>query len=198
MQNRVIIYARVSTTGQTTDRQISELQEIAVNAGWQVVSVLTDHGISGTKGRDKRPALDEALKMLTRRDADRLMVWSVDRLGRSTQDLITTLNEIHGAGAELFIKQQAIDTATPAGKALFGMLSIFSELEAAMIKERIHSGLAKAKAKGVKLGRPQRNIPIQTVQKMYRLKGEGLSLRKISKELDVPYNAVRDHLKEPA
>ena len=198
MQNRVIIYARVSTTGQTTDRQISELQEIAVNAGWQVVSVLTDHGISGTKGRDKRPALDEALNMLTRRDADRLMVWSVDRLGRSTQDLITTLNEIHGAGAELFIKQQAIDTATPAGKALFGMLSIFSELEAAMIKERIHSGLAKAKAKGVKLGRPQRNIPIQTVQKMYRLKGEGLSLRKISKELDVPYNAVRDHLKEPA
>lgn len=198
MQNRAIIYARVSTTGQTTDRQISELQEIAVNAGWEVVSVLTDHGISGTKGRDKRPALDEALKMLTRRDADRLMVWSVDRLGRSTQDLITTLNEIHGAGAELFIKQQAIDTATPAGKALFGMLSIFSELEAAMIKERIHSGLAKAKANGVKLGRPQRNIPIQTVQKMYRLKGEGLSLRKISKELDVPYNAVRDHLKEPA
>ena len=198
MQNRVIIYARVSTTGQTTDRQISELQEIAVNAGWSVVSVLTDHGISGTKGRDKRPALDEALNMLTRRDADRLMVWSVDRLGRSTQDLITTLNEIHGAGAELFIKQQAIDTATPAGKALFGMLSIFSELEAAMIKERIHSGLAKAKANGVKLGRPQRNIPVPTVQKIYRLKGEGLSMRKISRVLDVPYNGVRDLLKEPA
>jgi len=196
MQNRVIIYARVSTTGQTTDRQISELQEIAVNAGWEVVSVLTDHGISGTKGRDKRPALDEALKMLTRRDADRLMVWSVDRLVRSNQDLITILNEIHGAGAELFIKQQAIDTATPAGKALFGMLSIFSELEAAMIKERIHSGLAKAREKGVKLGRPQRRVPVATVQKMYRLKGEGLSMRKISRVLDVPYNAVRDQLTE--
>ena len=198
MPNRAIIYARVSTTGQSTDRQISELREAAGYAGWEVVSVLTDHGISGTKGRDKRPALDEALKMLTRREADRLCVWSVDRLGRSNQDLITILSEIHAAGAELFIKQQSIDTATPAGKALFGMLSIFAELEAAMIKERIHSGLAKAKENGVKLGRPERSIPKVTVQKMYRLKADGLSLRKISRELDVPYNAVRDQLKDEA
>jgi DNA invertase Pin-like site-specific DNA recombinase len=198
MNNCAVIYARVSTSGQSTERQVSELQEVASNAGWNVVSVFTDDGISGTKGRDKRPALDAALKKLAVREADRLMVWSVDRLGRSLQDLISTLNEIHSSGAELFIKQQALDTATPAGKALFGMLGVFAEFESAMIKERIHSGLAKARAKGVKLGRPERRIPKVTVRKMYQLKADGLSLRRISRELELPYSVVRDRLMDTA
>ena len=194
MANRAIIYARVSTTGQSTQQQVDELQEIAAQAGWDVVSIFRDEGISGTKGRAERPALDKILKMFAAREADRLMVWSVDRLGRSLQDLISTLNEIHGSGAELFIKQQALDTATPAGKALFGMLGVFAEFESAMIKERIHSGLAKARAKGVKLGRPERRIPKVTVLKMYQMKADGLSLRRISRELALPYSAVRDRL----
>ena len=196
--NRSVIYARVSTTGQSTEQQVTELREVAANAGWNVVAVKVDHGISGTKGRDKRPALDEALKMLAGKEADRLMVWSVDRLGRSTQHLIATLNDIQGAGAELFIKQQQIDTATPAGKALFGMLSIFSELEAALIKERIHAGLAKAKAKGKKLGRPERHIPKSTQILMYRMNADGISMRKISRDLNLPYSAVRDRLQKTA
>lgn len=154
-QRRVALYLRVSTDDQTTDNQLRELQQVAERAGWEIVHVYRDHAISGSKGRDKRPAFDQLLKDATRRKFDMVAAWSVDRLGRSLQDLVGFLSEIHGAGVDLYLHQQAIDTSTPAGKALFQMMGVFAEFERAMIVERVNAGLARARAQGKRLGRPK-------------------------------------------
>jgi DNA invertase Pin-like site-specific DNA recombinase len=135
---------KASTVDQTTANQERELREIAGRVG----------GISGAKGRDKRPAFDALCRDATKRQFDVVMAWSVDRLGRSLQDLIGFLSELHALGIDLFLHQQGLDTTTPAGKAMFQMLGVFAEFERSMIKERVRAGLARAKAAGTKLGRP--------------------------------------------
>jgi DNA invertase Pin-like site-specific DNA recombinase len=152
---RVALYLRVSTDGQTTRNQHDELEQHAKRAGWRVVEVYRDHGISGAKGRDKRPAFDRLCKDATRRQFDIIAVWSVDRLGRSLQDLMAFLGEAHALGVDIYLHQQAIDTTTPAGKALFQMMSVFAEFERAMIRERVNAGLRRARAQGNRLGRPR-------------------------------------------
>jgi DNA invertase Pin-like site-specific DNA recombinase len=151
---RVALYLRVSTDGQTTANQQRELEAVAERCGWQVVQVYQDRGTSGAKGRDKRPAFDRLLKDATRREFDIIAAWSVDRLGRSLQHLVAFLGEVHAVGVDLYLHQQAIDTTTPAGKALFGMMGVFAEFERSMIQERVRAGLKRAKAQGKRLGRP--------------------------------------------
>ena len=150
----VALYLRVSTTGQTVENQRRELEAAAERHGWTVAHS-TDAGISGAKGRDKRPGLDALLKGVARRDFDLVAAWSVDRLGRSLQDLVGTLGELQAKGVGLYLHQQGIDTTTPAGKALFQMLGVFAEFERAMIHERVMAGLARARAQGRRLGRPK-------------------------------------------
>ncbi|MER8528262.1 recombinase family protein [Mesorhizobium sp. M1272] len=152
---KVAIYTRVSTDKQTTENQERELRQIAERAGWEIVEVYCDHGISGSKGRDKRPAFDRMLKDATRRRFDMVMAWSVDRLGRSLQHLVGFLSELQGAAIDLFLHQQGIDTTTPAGKAMYQMLGVFAEFERSIIVARINSGLVTARAKGKRLGRPR-------------------------------------------
>jgi len=155
MAKRVALYLRVSTgDGQTIENQRQALEEMAARAGWQVVEVYADEGISGTKGRERRPAFDRMLKAALRRKFDMIAVWSVDRLGRSLQDLVAFLSELKAAGVDLFLHQQALDTSSPSGRALFQMLGVFAEFEAAMIRERTLAGLARARAQGKRLGRP--------------------------------------------
>jgi DNA invertase Pin-like site-specific DNA recombinase len=149
----VAIYTRVSTDHQTTENQERELREIAERMGWTVVEVYRDQGVSGAKGRNGRPAFDALCKDAARRRFDMIMAWSVDRLGRSLQDLVVFLSELHALGIDLFLHQQGVDTATPAGKALFQMMGVFAEFERAMIRERVKSGLERAKAQGKRLGR---------------------------------------------
>src|SRR5687768_8721423 len=107
---RVAIYVRVSTKGQTVENQRRELEEIAGRSGWQVVEVYRDSGISGAKGRDKRPGFDRLMKDAIRRQFDIVAAWSVDRLGRSLLDLVETLSEMHAVGVDLYLHRQAIDT----------------------------------------------------------------------------------------
>ena len=155
MAKRVALYLRVSTgDGQTIENQRQALEEMAARAGWQVVEVYADEGISGTKGRERRPAFDRMLKAALRRKFDMIAAWSVDRLGRSLQDLVAFLSELKAAGVDLFLHQQALDTSSPSGRALFQMLGVFAEFEAAMIRERTLAGLARARAQGKRLGRP--------------------------------------------
>src|SRR5262249_8347700 len=142
------------TTDQTTANQERELREVAARMGCNIVKVYKDHGISGAKGRDKRPAFDALSKAAARREFDMVMAWSVDRLGRSLQDLVAFLSELHALSIDLFLHQQGLDTTTPAGKAMFGMMGVFAEFERAMIQERVRAGLARAKADGKTLGRP--------------------------------------------
>ncbi len=149
------LYARVSThNGQTPENQLRELRAVAKRHGWKVVTTYTDEGISGAKGRDKRPGLDALLKGVARKEFDVVAAWSVDRLGRSLQDLIGTLNELKAKNVDLYLHKQGLDTATPAGKAMFQMLGVFAEFEREIIAERIHAGLARAKEQGTKSGKP--------------------------------------------
>ena len=151
---RAALYLRVSTDEQTTDNQERELRQTAERAGWEITHVYRDEGISGSKGRDRRPGLDAMLKDATRRQFDVVAAWSVDRLGRSLQDLVSMLSDIHAAGIDLYLHQQAIDTTTPAGKAMFQMMGVFAEFERAMIRDRVKAGMARAKAQGKRLGKP--------------------------------------------
>jgi DNA invertase Pin-like site-specific DNA recombinase len=151
---RAVFYLRVSTIDQTTANQERELRNVAERMGCEVVKVYKDHGISGAKGRDKRPAFDALCRAAARREFDLVMAWSVDRLGRSLQDLVGFLSELHALKIDLFLHQQGLDTTTPAGKAMFQMMGVFAEFERAMIQERVRAGLARAKSEGKRLGRP--------------------------------------------
>src|SRR3954453_14197068 len=151
---RAAIYLRVSTTGQTVENQRRELEQVAERRGGTITEVYEDAGISGAKGRDKRPGFDQMLKDASRRKFDVIMAWAIDRLGRSLTDLLATIEHLEATGVDLYLDQQNIDTTTPAGKLLFQITGAFAEFERTMIRSRINAGLARAKAEGKKLGRP--------------------------------------------
>jgi len=153
-QKTVGFYLRVSTGEQTVENQRHELLAAAERRGWQVVAEFCDNGISGAGGRDKRSGFDRLHRAITRREFDIVAAWSVDRLGRSLQDLVAFLGELHGAGVDLYLDRQGVDTSTPAGKALFQMLGVFAEFERTIIQERIAAGIARARAKGTRSGKP--------------------------------------------
>jgi DNA invertase Pin-like site-specific DNA recombinase len=156
--------------------QLLALRQVAERAGWHVVEEYVDHGISGAKGRDQRPAFDLLMKDATRRKFDIIMAWSVDRLGRSLQDLVCFLGDVHAQAVDLYLDRQGVDTTTPGGKALFQMMGVFAEFERAMIRERVCAGLDKARAKGKRLGRPQVARAVEDAIRAARAAGRG-SLR---------------------
>ncbi len=199
MAKRVAIYARVSTTnGQSTENQLRELRKVAKRAGWEIAAEYTDEGISGSKGRDQRPGFDDMLKAATRREFDMVAAWSVDRLGRSLQDLVSFLSELHGAGIDLYLDRQGLDTTTPAGKAMFGMLSVFAEFERGIIKERIAAGLDRAREHGTKSGRPfgRPAIPEMTRDAILAARAEGLSIRESARAAGVSVGKAHGVIKE--
>lgn len=151
--HRVAIYVRVSRDDQLTINQERELRDWCERAGHEVVQIYKDHGVSGTKGRDKRPKFDAMLKAAVRREFDLLAVWSSCRLGRSLPHLVEVLETIQGVNVGLYIHTQALDTTTPAGRAMFGMLAVFSEFEREMIVARTKAGIARARAAGKQIGR---------------------------------------------
>ena len=188
---RAAIYLRVSTDGQTTDNQERELRAAAERIGHEVVAVYRDAGISGSKGRDQRPGFDAMHKDAARRRFDVVMAWSVDRLGRSLQDLCGFLSELHSLGIDLFLHQQGIDTTTPAGKAMFQMMGVFAEFERSMIRERVMAGLARAKAEGTRLGRPATVADdAAKVQTIRAARAGGKSIRAIAREQGVGIGTV--------
>jgi len=187
------IYARVSTNGQTTDNQVRELRKVARRHGWKISAEYIDHGVSGAKGRDKRPELDKLLKEANRREFDIIMAWSVDRLGRSLQHLVGFLDEIHAKGVDLYLHQQNIDTSTPSGKAMFQMAGVFAEFERSMIQERVRAGLERAREQGKVLGRPKVSARIETLIRQKR--GKGMGILKIAKEVGVGTSVVQRVLK---
>ncbi len=186
---KVAIYVRVSTNEQTTENQLKELTEWADRAGHEIVAVYDDNGVSGAKGREYRKEFDKLLKGAVRREFDLVAAWSVDRLGRSLQDLVGFLTELHDAGVDLYLHQQALDTTTPSGKAMFQMMGVFAEFERSMISERVKSGLARTKAKGTKLGRPMTSP--KTEAQILKLRDQGMGMLRIGKELGVGTSVVQ-------
>jgi DNA invertase Pin-like site-specific DNA recombinase len=185
---RVALYARVSTDGQTEENQLAELRSVAARNGWIVVGEYVDHGISGTKGRDQRPAFDRLLKGAMRKDFDIIAAWSVDRLGRSLQHLVSFLGDIQAKGVGLYLHQQGVDTTTPSGRALFQMCGVFAEFERSMIVSRVNAGLDRARAQGKKLGRPSLATPKK--EKIQELLAQGLSMASIAKATGVGVASV--------
>ena len=143
---KVAIYSRVSTTSQTVENQNRELRAVADRLGWEIVTVLSDEGISGAKGRDERPAFDRLMTMVSRKEIDMIACWSVDRIGRSLQNLVSFLQEINDRNINLYLHQQNLDTSTPSGRAMFQMMSVFADYSRSLIRARVNSGLARAKA----------------------------------------------------
>jgi len=187
---RAALYARVSTGGQTVENQLRELRAVAERHGWQIVAEFSDKGISGAKGREQRPGLDKLLQAVARREVDIVLSVSVDRLGRSLQGLLSFLGELHAKGVDLYLHQQGVDTSTPAGKALFQMMGVFSEFERAIIRERVRSGLERAKAQGKVLGR-RRNDDPQRLASVQRLRKKGVGIGKIARTLGIGASYVQ-------
>lgn len=192
-KKKAALYLRVSTDGQTTENQQLALEVVAEKAGWEVVAVYNDNGVSGAKGKEHREQFDALMKDANRRKFDVVMSWSVDRLGRSLPDLLEFLGQMHSVNVDIFLHQQGIDTTTPAGKAMFQMMGVFAEFERAMIQERVKAGLERAKANGKTLGRPK--LDAEKELKVRELHGQGLSLRKIASEVGVALGTVHKVLK---
>ena len=167
----------------------TQLWAAAARAGWTIVATFEDQGISGTKGRDERPAFDQLHRAITRREVDVVMAWSVDRLGRSLQDLVAFLGELRAVGCDLYLHQQGVDTTTPAGRALFQMLGVFAEFERAIIVERVRAGIARAEAEGKHLGRPRING--ETERAIRAALAEGKGIRKVARECGVGTSVVQ-------
>ena len=188
---RAALYVRVSTDHQSVRNQEIELQAVAERHGWQVVSVYRDQGISGAKGRDKRPGLDKLLQAVARKEFDMVAAWSVDRLGRSLIDLVGILQELHAKHIDLYLHQQGIDTTTPSGKAMFQMMGVFAEFERSIIHERVMAGLARARAEGKQLGRPAEVAGNAAMVKALRAaRRAGKSIRTIAREQGVGIGTV--------
>ena len=185
MTKRVVLYTRVSTDSQTVENQHRELKAVADRLGWIIVAELADEGISGSKGRDQRPAFDRLMQMVTRKEIDLIACWSVDRLGRSLQNLIGFLNEINERGVDLYLHTQGLDTSTSAGRAMFSMLSVFAEFERSILRERIMAGLRRSTKKP---GRPP--LDPDKAARVRRELDRGTSINATAKKLRVGVGTV--------
>ena len=186
---RAAIYVRVSTDKQTVENQIRELRQIAERRGWEVVEEYRDAGISGAKGRENRPGLDQMLKDASKRRFDVVMAWAIDRLGRSLIDLLSTIQTLEACGADLYLDQQSIDTTTPAGKLMFQVTGAFGEFERSMIRQRVHAGLKRAAQEGRYPGRPRiSNAMEKRIQTQLRA---GKGILKVAREVGVGTGTVQ-------
>ena len=143
---------------QTVENQLRDLLAVAQRQDWEIVATFLDEGISGAKGRDKRPGFDSLLKGVARKDFDLIATFSVCRIGRSLPDLIHFLGDIQAKGVDLYVHTQGLDTSTPSGAMMFQMLSVFSSYERAMIRERILSGLRRTTKKSGRKPMPQDRV----------------------------------------
>jgi DNA invertase Pin-like site-specific DNA recombinase len=198
---KVVIYGRVSTNKQTVDNQLNQLREISKRNDWDIVDEYLDEGISGSLGRDKRPSFDRLLKDVNRKKFDGILVWSIDRLGRSLQDLVSFLNDIQSKNVDLYIHQQGLDTTTSTGKMMFQMCGVFSEFERNIIRERVKSGMENAKRNGTKsgrrIGRPT-NVNETTKTTIMELLDRGMSKTKVCKTLGIGVGSLYKLIEQPS
>ena len=177
---KTVLYARVSTRDQKPGNQLRELRKYAKQRGFDVVSEQVDKE-SGAKA--DRPGLARVMEMARKREVDAVLVWKFDRFARSTRQLVNALEEFKGLGVDFISYTENVDTSTPAGKALFTMVSAFAEFERDIIRERVLAGLDRARAEGIPLGRP--GLERRTVTRMQKLRKAGKGVREIARKLDV-------------
>ncbi len=184
---RAVLYLRVSKQDQNIENQRLELEQVASARGWRIVGTFKDEGISGAFGREVRAQYDAMLKQGVQAKYDVVLAWDVSRLSRSLSDLISTLDELHACGIDLYLHQQAIDTTNPAGKAMFQMCGVFAEFERAMLSERVKSGLKRAKQAGKILGRP---VKVANIKHILAERDSGKTIRQIAASNDLSIGKV--------
>src|SRR5947207_3696246 len=180
---RAALYARVSTLDQEPENQLQELRRYVEARGWTAREYV-DQGVSGAK--ERRPALDELIRDSRRRRFDVLVCWRLDRLGRNLKHLITLLEELQALGVAFVSLAEGIDATTPAGKLQMHILGAIAEFERARIQERVRAGLARARAQGVRLGRPPRRIDPERLAAV-----AGLPEREAARKLGIPRSTLQ-------
>ena len=186
---KVAMYARVSTDKQTCENQLIDLRAVAERCCYTIVTEFVDTGICGAKGRADRPALNEMMKAATQRRFDMVLVWSTDRLGRSFQNLVELLNDLQSMKVDLMFLQQGMDTSTSSGRMMFSIFGALAEFERNLILERVIAGQNRAKARGVKMGRPSKmNNGLRSVIQL--LRENGMGIKQIAREVGVGIGTV--------
>lgn len=177
---RVALYSRVSTTEQNAIMQIEELRAYCQRRQWEIAEEFTDAGISGSK--ESRPALNRLLADAKRRKFDTVLVYRYDRFARSLRQLVNALSEFDALGIHFVSLHEGVDTSTPNGRLVFGIFASIAEFERELIRSRVRSGLAAARARGKKLGRPRVS---PDASKIAALREAGRSWPQIAKQLGV-------------
>jgi DNA invertase Pin-like site-specific DNA recombinase len=187
---RVALYARVSTlNGQHPEMQLSELREYVSRRGWQVIAEFVDEGVSGT--RERRPQLDRLMADAHRRKFDAVLVWKIDRFGRSLRHLVNALADLDAYGVAFVSLRDNLDLSTPSGRLMFQVIGAMSEFEKSLIQERVRAGLRNAVARGVRLGRPR---TVVDAAEIVRLRASGASWREVAEQMCIGVGtAVRAH-----
>ena len=187
----VALYARVSTDGQDPELQLSALRAHAANRGWVITGEFVDQGYSGAK--EIRPALQRLMKAAWAGGLQAVLVWRFDRFARSVTHLIKALEEFWSLNLNFISLQEQFDTSTPIGQAMFTIIGVMAQLERDILRERVCAGLARAEARGIRLGRPS----VQVNQEELRsLKSSGLSLHEMARQLRCSRSTVRRRLKK--
>lgn len=195
-QKRVALYLRVSTDRQTTDNQERELRALADRAGWNIVAVYKDEGISGTKGREKRPALNKMMQDAVRREFDLVAAWSVDRIFRSVQHMAALMNDLRSIGIDVFLHKQGVDTSSSSGRMVMNVFASIAEWERELIVDRVKSGMARARAAGKQLGRTP--VPEAVRQAIREELARGTGINKTARIHGVGVLTVQNIKKEMA
>jgi len=175
---RVARYLRVSKLDQDPQLQDDETAHLATARGWQVVDTYVDHGVSGT--RERRPQLDRLLRDARKRRFDAVLVWRSDRLFRSLRHMVGTIEELTELGIGFVSAREPFDTTTPTGKLMLHLVAAFAEFERAVLIERVRAGLAVARRRGKRLGRPRVRVD---VERALQLRAAGVSLRAVARTL---------------
>jgi putative DNA-invertase from lambdoid prophage Rac len=185
----IAIYARVSTTDQSCEMQLHELRQYVAKRGWEVFAEYVDTGFSGAAA--SRPRLDQLLRDARLRKFEAVLVWKLDRWGRSVAHCVRSIQELVSLGVRFLSPTESIDTGadSPMSKFLLHLFAAFAEMERGIIRERVQAGVRAAKAKGTRLGRPQR---VFRRDEVVRLRAEGMSWRKLAQTLNVPMSTVID------
>src|SRR5271169_864199 len=178
---RAAIYARVSTNnGQNPEMQLSELRAYCEKRGWEAVGEFVDVGVSGAK--ERRPALDRLLANCRKRLVDAVVVYRYDRFARSLRQLVNALEEFRSLGVDFISIHEGVDTSTPNGRLVFGIFASIAEFERELIRDRVRSGLAAAKAKGKRVGRPRVAVDVRRIESLRR---QGRSWAEITRETGI-------------
>ena len=191
---RVALYARVSTlNGQHPEMQLAELREYSTRRGWEVAGEYVDEGVSGAK--ESRPALNRLMADAHRRRFAILLVWKIDRFGRSLRHLVNALADLDAASVAFVSLCDNLDLSTPSGRLMFQVVGAMAEFERALTQERVKAGLRLAKSKGKWLGRPRTAVDAKQVA---ALRASGVSWRIVSEQLGIGIGTAVRALQPPA